>query len=179
MQAPIVLPPKPFEGRPKHSPSELRDDVSRAAASLESGVFQYVSTSVFSQITQYLTNVAATAIDPASSQIYMLRRVEPALVILNPDGSLSSTRSDTNIIQGHSIKVFSGINGGPSSLWVTDMAASCIRIFDTTGNTLSTLGPDIEGTSSVSSTDDLVDVPGLHGPVTLGKVRMQMDSLAF
>lgn len=176
MPVPIILPPHLFKGRTKHSPDELKEDISRAAASLESGTFQYVSTSFLSQATQYLTNVTATAIDPTTGKVYILRRTQPTIVILNADGSLAGFRSDTEIVQGHSIKVFIS-NTGPSTLWVTDMGGTCIRTFNTEGEALSVIGPEIQGTTTMGSKDGSVGVPEAHGPVTLGKVCALTTSL--
>ncbi|KAI4760906.1 hypothetical protein E4T52_07036 [Aureobasidium sp. EXF-3400] len=169
MPVPIILPPHPFKGRKKHSSDELNEDISRAAASLESGTFQYVSTAFLSQAIQYLTQVTATAVDPTTGKVYILRRTQPAIVILNADGSLAGTRSDTKIIQGHSIKVFVTDNGS-ASLWVTDIDGTCIRTFNTEGEALSVIGPEIQGTTTMGSKDGSIGVPEAHGPVTLGKI---------
>jgi hypothetical protein len=176
MPVPIVLPPHPFRGRKKHSPDELKKDISRAAASLDSGTFQYVSTSFLSQVTQYLTNVTGTAIDPITGKVFMLRRTQPAIVILNADGFLARTRSDTEIVQGHSIEVFVS-NNGPASLWVTDVGGTCIRTFDTEGKALTVVGPEIQGTTTIDSEDGSIGVPEAHGPVMLGKVCALTTSL--
>ncbi|KAI5209251.1 hypothetical protein AUEXF2481DRAFT_27894 [Aureobasidium subglaciale EXF-2481] len=169
MPAPIVLPPHPFRGRVKHSSDELEVDTSRAASSLESGMLQYVATSFLSMASQYLTDVSATTIDSATGKVYMLRRTQPSLVILNDDGSLYRTRSDTNIVRGHSIKAFHGTNDS-SSLWVVDLDAACIRVFDAEGNSLTIIGPEIGGSNNIESKDDSIGIPGSHGPVTFGKI---------
>lgn len=162
MAQPIVFPPdSAFKGHKKHGLDELDPNISQAAVSLQSGAFQYVFSSFLSQATSYLTEVSASALDPETGKLYLLRRSSPELVILDMNGNVINALSNTGIVDGHSIKIFPNTSNENSTIWVADMGSQSIRTFDTSGNFISAIGPNIPAS-------------GAHDSVTLGKVRRKV-----
>jgi len=130
----------------------------QAATSLQSGPFQYVDNNLLEQAAQasFLSEVSSMAVDPVTQIVYILRRLDPVVVILNGQGNIIDqwTSAKTGIKAGHSIKLRRSGSDRQLSVWVVDMTASCILIFSPTGQIETRLGPQI-------------------GKITLGKVWMQ------
>jgi hypothetical protein len=96
------------------------------------------------------------AADSMTENVYILRRLDPVVVILDGQGNIIGqwTSAQTGIQAGHSIKLKWSGSVPQLSVWVVDLAASCISIFSPTGQIIDRLGPQI-------------------GNITFGKVWMQ------
>ncbi|TEY41046.1 hypothetical protein BOTCAL_0405g00040 [Botryotinia calthae] len=152
---------------PVHNPLQGEEaDPTQAATSLQSGSFQYVNSTFLNAASSVLSQVSASAIDPNTGAVFLLRRVAPNLVILDSNGKITNEISDPEIITGHSIKL---INIDKYlQAWVVDVGSSTVRIYDTNGKFQHSFGP--EATREIARNQDGIDIPENGQTVTFGKI---------
>jgi hypothetical protein len=112
----------------------------------KSGTFQYVNSDLCSKLTipQFLLSVTSIDIDDISGQIFLLRREQPSVVVLDYAGTVAATWNNTSIVTGHSIKTRRvGGRHGTLIVYVTDMDMACIRVYDENGNAQAPIGPNV------------------------------------
>ncbi|KAH0548541.1 hypothetical protein GP486_007915 [Trichoglossum hirsutum] len=147
-------------------------DPTQAATSLQSGTFQYVSSDFLQKASSVLSNVSASAIDPGTGQAYFVCRVDPSqskapnLVVLDASGNILSQTQDPGMIAGHSIKLID-VGKGPQP-WVADKGSSTIRIYNSSGQLQTKIGPDIQGSNANAKGG--IGIPEKGPSVVLGKI---------